>query len=124
MSLSIFAVASAHTAKIDSTVSLKVTKNNQEADTLTGKVMSDKPRCESERGIKIFERVDGSGLLAGTTTTDADGNYEFSFGGDIPPGTYYARATRKVLRSNDNHRHVCRKATSKDVDVNGGGPPA
>jgi len=115
MSLSIFAVASAHTVRTDSTVSLKVKNGGQQADTLTGKVTSVKPRCEAQRTIEIYKRVAGPDELAGTTTTDADGNYDFAFPGDFPPGTYYAVATRTVNAST-NHRHVCKAAKSEAVD--------
>jgi hypothetical protein len=48
-------------------------------------------RQESESGlegwtINLFRSVDGDPVLYRTTTTDADGNYEFT---DILPGTYY-----------------------------------
>jgi hypothetical protein len=111
----ISAVAVAHTVKFDSLVTIQKKKNGADPDSLTGRVISDKPRCERNRTIEIFQRVPGPDLLVGTTTTNAEGEWEFTFAGDAPEGTYYAVATRKVLRSNDNHRHVCRRAVSNDV---------
>ncbi len=120
-SLSLVAVADAHTVKHDSTVTIQVKKNGQDPDSFTGKVISDRTRCESDRTVKIFRRADVVGeaaVLVGKTTTDADGNYEFVLEGEAAPGTYYAVAKRKVLRKSANHLHVCKKATSADRTVN------
>jgi len=115
MSFSFLAVASAHTSKFDSTVSIKDKKNGQDPDSLEGQVTSPKPKCQAERSIKIFERAGDAKTLAGTTTTDADGNYEFFLSENTEPRTFYAVATRKVLRNNNKHRHVCKRAKSEDI---------
>ncbi len=122
LSLSLVGVASAHTVRHDSAVSLHVKKNGQQADSFEGKVISDRPRCERNRKVAIYRRVKGPDVLIGTTTTDADGNYAFVLPGDARSGTYYAVARRKVLRSDAEHRHVCKRAVSNDVTV--AGPPA
>ncbi len=119
-SLSLVAVANAHTVKHDSTVTIQVKKNGQDPDSFAGKVNSDRTRCESGRTVEIYRRADVVGedaVLVGTTTTDADGNYEFVLPGAAEPGTYYALAKREILRKSANHLHVCKKATSADRTV-------
>jgi len=118
-SLSLVAVANAHTVKHDSTVTIQVKKNGQDPDSFTGKVISDRTRCESDRTVKIFRRADVVGeddVLVGKTTTDADGNYEVVVG-EAVPGDYYAVVKRKILRQSANHLHVCKRATSADRKV-------
>ena len=117
-SLSLVAVANAHTVKHDSTVTIQLKKNGQADDSFSGKVISDRTRCESDRKVKILRRVEGEdAVLVGKTTTDADGNYEFVLTGEAAPGTYFAVAKRKILRQSANHRHVCKRATSADRKV-------
>lgn len=118
LSVGLSAVAVAHTARHDSTVTIQKKKNGSAPDSLTGRVISDRPRCERDRTIKIFQEVSGADAVRiGTTITDADGNWEFVFAGDAPIGTYYAVATREVLRQSTNHLHVCRRAVSNTVTV-------
>jgi len=115
-SLSLVAVANAHTVKHDSTVTIQLKKNGP--DSFSGKVISDRTRCETDRKVKILRRVEGEdAVLVGKTTTDADGNYEFVLTGEAAPGTYFAVAKRKILRQSANHRHVCKRATSADRKV-------
>ena len=119
-SLSLVAVANAHTVKHDSTVTIQLKKNGQADDSFAGKVISDRTRCESDRTVKIFRRADVVGeddVLVGKTTTDADSKYEFVLPGEAAPGTYYAVAKRKILRQSANHLHVCKRATSADRKV-------
>jgi len=121
-SLSLVAVANAHTVKHDSTVTIQLKKGKgQDPDSFSGKVNSVRTRCESGRTVKIFRRADVVGeadVLVGKTTTDADGNYEFVLPGEAAPGTYFAVAKREVLRRSANHLHVCKRATSADRTVN------
>ena len=121
-SLSLVAVANAHTVKHDSTVTIQLKKNGRADDSFAGKVISDRARCESDRTVKIFRRDGEDAVLAGTDTTDADGNYEVMLVGEAAPGDYYAVVKRKILRRSANHLHVCKRATSEDRKV--GGVPA
>src|SRR5688500_17202109 len=116
------AVATAHTVRFDSTVTIHKHKNGADPDSFTGRVNSDRPRCERNRTIEIYQEVVGDDILVGTTTTDAEGKWEFVVPDAAPAGTYYAKATRKVLRRDENHRHICRPAVSRTVTF--AGPPA
>ncbi len=112
MSVSLVAVATAHTVKHDSTVTFQIKKNGNDLDTFEGRVLSDSDRCVAERQVVIYRRVKGGPDVAvSDPITDANGDYstttEFA-----PAGTYYAVAFRKVLRKNDVHTHVCKRAVS------------
>ena len=116
------AVATAHTVKFDSTVTIDYDKNGNDPDDFDGAVSSDRGRCVRNRTIEVFRETAGDDALIGTTTTDAEGNWELVLAGDADVGDYYAVAKRKKLRRNANHRHICRPAVSETESVNG--PPA
>ena len=114
MSVSLVAVATAHTVKHDSTVTFQVKFNGPEADTFEGKVRSDSDRCVANRLVRI-KREDANGDVESVAedTTNADGEYSVRTG-DLEPGTYYAVVRRKALRENELHTHVCKRAASTD----------
>jgi hypothetical protein len=118
MSVSLVAVATAHTVKHDSTVTFQVKKNGQDADTFEGKVNSDRARCVADRVVRIYQVADGDDVLVGQATTDTNGDYSTPTG-PIAAGTYYAVATRKVLRRDEEHKHVCKRAVSSERVVAG-----
>ena len=112
------AVAIAHTVKYDSTVTIQLKKNGNAPDSFAGKVISTHQRCEMNRTVKVFQRSGGAtNLRLGTDQTDTSGNWELQLPGAAAPGTYYAVATREVLRKTANHLHVCRKAVSNDLTI-------
>jgi hypothetical protein len=113
MSLSLVGVATAHTVKHDSTITFQVKKNGPDADTFEGTVRSDSDRCVADRVVRIYQVADGDDVLVGETTTDENGDYTTPTG-DLAAGTYYAVVTRKVLRRDDKHTHVCKKAVSTE----------
>ena len=112
MSVSLVAVATAHTVKHDSTVTIDVKFNGP--DTFEGKVRSDSDRCVANREVRI-KREDANGDVESVAedTTNADGEYSVRTG-DLEPGTYYAVVRRKALRENELHTHVCKRAASTD----------
>jgi hypothetical protein len=113
--VSLVSVATAHTVSHDSTVTFHVKKNGQEADTFEGRVLSDSDRCVADRLVKIFRVDEGPDHLVTAIVTDADGEYSEAFvGGDVPPNTYRAVVTRKVLRKDEVHKHVCSRAVSTE----------
>ena len=114
MSVSLGAVATAHTVRFDPTITFQVNKNGQKFDTFEGKVLSD--RCVARRRVLIFRVVEGGDDKAVREGyfTNAHGRYSISANGDVKPGTYYALVTRKVRRKGDGHRHVCKGATSNE----------
>ncbi len=123
MSLSLVAVAAAHTVKHDSEITFQVKKNGNDPATFEGNVSSDKARCVAERQVAIYRRVKGGpDVVVSDDLTDANGDYSSEAAENAEPGTYYAVVIRKVLRKNDVHTHVCKKAVSQDRIV--AGPPA
>ena len=117
MSLSLVGVATAHTVKHDSMVTFQVKKNGQDPDTFEGTVRSDSDRCVADREVLFFVDIPSGDQEIGSTTTDTEGNY--SAPAYAEPGTFYAVVTRKVLRKNDEHTHVCKKDVSPERVVAG-----
>jgi len=117
MSVSLVAVATAHTVKHDSTVTFQVKFNGPEADTFEGKVRSDSDRCVANREVRI-KREDDNGDVESFAkdTTNADGEYSVRQG-YLEPGHYYAVVRRKVLRENELHTHVCKRAVSSEAVI-------
>ena len=113
-------VAGAHTVGYNSHVTTAFQRGHQqENDIFSGTVISAKPLCEQNRRVAIQRSEDGPDPLVGTDFTDADGRWEVQVH-DTPAGTYYARATRKVLlRRPGHHLHVCKPAISNEVTVHG-----
>ena len=112
MAVSLVAVATAHTVKHDSTVTIDVKFSGP--DTFEGKVRSDSDRCVANREVRIKREDDnGDVKTVGEDTTNADGEYSVRQG-RLEPGTYYAVVRRKALRENELHTHVCKRAVSSD----------
>ncbi len=111
--------ASGHRAKFDTTVTVKFNKADKK-DPLAkanfdGTVTSTKPRCAKNRTVNLRLRAtDGSSTVVGTDLTDSVGAWLIE-PTSVAPGTYFAQATKKVLLKNTKHRHICKKAVSKDV---------
>jgi hypothetical protein len=113
-------VAAAHTARYDSTVTIHFQSDHGKHGAFKGKVISQKDRCQINRTVAVRKRVDGPDRLIGTDTTNKDGQWELEARGT--PGTYYARARRKVLRKSADHLHVCKPATSNGLVIPKGKP--
>jgi len=121
MSVSLVAVATAHTVRDDSRITFQVKKNGNDPDTFEGKVSSDRPRCVADRLVLIKREVADGDVVVGEDRTNADGEYS-STAGNVQAGTYYAVVTRKVFLNNDVHKHLCKMAVSPERVV--AGPPA
>jgi hypothetical protein len=115
-------VATAHTARFDSTVTIhfKPNKGDGQGDDklsgFSGRVNSLKERCERNREVGVLRRLEGPDALVGEDSTDTDGEWEVPVAA-VPEGTYYAKAKRKDLRRNSAHVHICRRAVSNDLTV-------
>lgn len=122
MSVVFVSGAAGHVVRFDTTVSAKFNKPHKKPPGATvgnfdGSVSSTKPRCEKMRTVKLFKRAaDGSGTSVGTDLTDANGAWVIT-PSRVAPGTYFAKVTKRVLRKNTKHRHICKRAFSKDVTV-------
>lgn len=110
--------AGAHTVKYDSTVTAKLKKGGKDSNTFSGVVDSTQAKCVMNRTVDLFLRVDnGADSLIGTDATSDLGEWEILPASELAAGTYYATAPKVVLKKNKKHRHVCKRATSKDVTV-------
>jgi hypothetical protein len=110
-------VAVAHTVKHDSKVTISFKRGHQDvSDEFSGKVISQKDRCERRREVKVKLRLDGPDSTVGTDFTNRDGEWEVE-APDNPAGTYYAKAMRKVLKRDDDHLHACKRVFSNDLKV-------
>ena len=122
MSVGLVAGAAAHTAKFETTVTAKFNKAKKGGTKPTpanfdGTVTSTKPRCATNRNVELRLRAtDGSSSVVGTALTDATGAWVIT-PASVAPGTYFAKVPKTVLRKNQKHRHICKKAVSKDVTV-------
>ena len=115
MSVVFVAGAAGHTARYDSTVTAKCDKNSNAFD---GAVASAKRGCVTNRAVTVRLRAtDGSTTAVGTDATDTAGAWVIQPTSAPAAGTYFAEAAKKVLRKNSKHRHICRVAVSKDVNV-------
>lgn len=110
-----------HKFKADSSVSIRFDKpkpNDPYAlGGFSGDVNSEKPRCERKRKVTLVQRTATGTTNIGTDLTDADGAWQISQSGTTAPGDYYAKVAKRVIRKNTKHRHICRRAVSKDVSV-------
>lgn len=97
-------LALAHVKGFDS----KVTIRAPEPGIYKGRVISERPRCEPGRTVKL---VRPNGDVVATTTTDAEGRWQYGFIGE----RYYAKVTRRV-DGTGAHRHVCRSDRSRTID--------
>lgn len=122
MSVVFVAGAAGHTARYDTTVTAKFNKAHKKNPTaqpanFDGTVTSLKPRCEKNRKVNLRLRAaDGSSTVVGTDITDSAGAWKIQ-PTSVAPGNYFAQAPKKVLRKSTKHRHICKKAVSKDVTV-------
>ena len=115
MSVVFVAGAAGHTARFDSTVTAKFDKQTNAFD---GAVASAKRGCAKNRAVTVRLRAtDGSTTAVGTDTTDPAGAWVIQPTSAPAAGDYFAEASKKVLRKNSKHRHICRVAVSKDVKV-------
>ena len=121
MSVVFVPAAVGHNVKYDSTITAKYKKEGKDpvADpaTFSGVVDSVKAPCKADRTVSLRLRgQDGTGTEVAADQTDSAGAWEIQQA-SFAVGTYYAQVTKKVLRKNSDHRHICKKAVSPDVTV-------
>lgn len=111
-------IASAHTVKFDSAISAKYEKPTKtKPAAFAGEVSSPKARCMKNRDVNVRMRLtDGTTPVVAKGSTDAAGEWRIEFA-DLAKGTYFAQVKKKALRKNSDHKHVCKRAFSKDVKV-------
>ncbi|MDQ3102362.1 MAG: hypothetical protein M3Q53_00795 [Actinomycetota bacterium] len=113
--------AAGHKFKADTTVSVKYDKPKPNDPYATGSfggnVNSEKPRCEKKRTVTLVQRTATGSTNVGTDLTDANGVWQISPSATVAPGAYFAKVAKRVIRKNTKHRHICKRAVSKDVTV-------
>lgn len=105
-------MAVAHTVAISSQHSLSFS-TDVAGDVFTGRVGSTKAFCERGRSIVLYRVLGDSSVpdeKVATVTTNESSVWTQGIG-HARAGTYYAVATRKVVRS-AGHKHVCKAARS------------
>lgn len=118
LSLAVAGVAVAHTARSETTVTAKVKKGGKDEGTFSGTVGSMVGRCLGNRTVEVFRReANPPDTFIGTDLTDTAGAWELPPASELLPGTYYAVASKKVLKKNRKHRHICRRGQSADIAV-------
>ena len=112
------AVAAAHTVRFDSAISAKYERPTKtKTAAFAGEVSSPKARCMKNRTVNVrLRQTDGSSVVVGSGSTDAAGEWRIEFA-DLAKGTYFAQVKKKALRKNKKHKHICKRAFSKDVKV-------
>jgi hypothetical protein len=98
------AEASAHTEKTKTAASVEFTGSAFEAN------VESSGSCIKNRKVSLFRRGENGSL--GKVSTDTDGNAVFS-GLARVNGDYYVKVSRKVLKKNDKHKHLCKPAKSR-----------
>jgi hypothetical protein len=110
------AIAWAHDETFASDVGIKFKAGHGgAADTFSGDVTSVKKPCIHRR-IRLLKRNGDTSERVASDRTDKAGHWEIQMT-PAPSGTYFAKATAKILADSQAHHHVCAAATSKDVKV-------
>ena len=82
-----------------------------------GQVFNEKTRCVKNRRVVLKRRNrDGTVSTVAQDYTDKNGVW-LIVPADPPKRTYFARATKKVIRTTDGHRHTCLPDSSKDMRI-------
>jgi hypothetical protein len=110
-------VATAHKKKIKSTVTIQWSDNDDPYDatgeTFSGDVGSKKKKCRKGRQVTVKEQ---GGVSVGTDKTNKQGHYRIVVG-NADSGAYFAKVKKKVIKKNQKHKHVCKKARSDTISV-------
>src|SRR5262245_52715381 len=99
--------ASGHKVAYDTNLKIRFDTLNGTTEQYSGKVMSQKPKCEAGRTITVSQ----AGAPVGTTTSNPEG--EWAVTGPVPPkgAQVTVSVTKKILKKNKKHRHKCKAAS-------------
>ena len=109
------AVASAHTFRADSRVTIRY---NADEERFQGRVTSPRESCVKNRWVVIHRDTAGEDVAVGHVRSNENGFWKANEAVN-PQGDFYARLPRRVRETGD-HRHVCRRDVSDTISV---GPP-
>ncbi len=111
--------ASAHRFGFESRVTADYNDPNRHSPYMhfSGQVTSEKARCFKDRRVVLKRReANGAVTTIAQDYTDSEGTW-LIVPASTPEGTYFARATKKVIRKDGQHRHTCLQDISKDMRV-------
>jgi hypothetical protein len=66
-------------------------------------------KCDIDRTVKLFREQTGDDPKKGEDQTNDEGEFKFVFRNGLKVAMYYIKVTKRILKANENHRHVCRK---------------
>lgn len=111
--------ASAHRFGFETRVTSDYNDPNRQSPYMhfDGQVFNEKTRCVKNRRVVLKRRdADGGVTTVAQDYTDKDGVW-LIVPANPPEGTYFARATKQVIRKSDGHRHTCLPDSSKDMRI-------
>ena len=110
-------LAAAHKTKFPTTATLAAINDKDAA----GTVDSDKPKCFKQRTVKVFRQAEGGPAFkpteVATTESDNGGKWQAKLAGKTKGETFFAKATKKKLRKNRRHKHICKPAKTDTITV-------
>jgi hypothetical protein len=111
-------VASAHTVRFDSDVSIGHGVNPIEStDLFHGEVTSPRTGCAAQRRVTVFQKLDGADQAMGSDRSNQSGAWEVSrHTSEVPDGNYYARVKARDIGP-AGHNHICGGARSETIFV-------
>jgi hypothetical protein len=111
-------VASAHTTRFDSDVSIQLGVNPITSTYIfNGDVTSPRAGCVANRRVTVFRKLGGADQPMGSDRSDQSGAWEVSrHTSEVPDGDYYARVKPRDTGP-AGHNHICRGARSETIFV-------
>ena len=119
----VLAVAvAAHTTHYSSSLEIHAGTVGTMDNYVYGVVRSPNEHCVGERKVRVYRKVQGTDKKLGADTSQhvssGVGPYTVTApSGDLHPGAYYSQTDKRDLRRGPRHAHICRGATSDDLDV-------
>jgi hypothetical protein len=112
-------VASAHTVRFDSDVSLQLGVNPITSTYIfSGDVTSPRGGCVADRRVTLFRELDGADEATGSDRSDENGLWSVSkHTSEVPGGSFYYAQVKKRDIGPSGHDHICRGARSETMDI-------
>jgi hypothetical protein len=112
-------VASAHTTRFDSDVSLQLGVNPITSTFIfNGDVTSPRGGCVADRRVTLYRELDGADEATGSDRTDENGLWSVSkHTSEVPGGSFYYAQVKKRDIGRPGHDHVCRGARSETINI-------
>jgi len=109
-------VPAAPAKPVKATISIKFNGSDY-GDNISGKVAAKKAACKTNRPLTLYRNADGTTKPYTSTTASQSGVFRFDPKGQVfQPGTYFARAPKRVAHAG-KERTRCKAAASRSVVV-------